>query len=643
MFRDRLAAPMKTLAHLALVGLAALLGGCPVTGGSARPDGGPGDGDDDGDDDGACEPARSCPVVFRYDGAATNVELRGDFAPGAWETGRPLEAKDGGFELALDLAHGQVVQYKLVVDGVWMLDPQNPDTIDDGHGNQNSVVTADCDDCDAAGFDWRDGVMYFVFLDRFRNGDTTNDGPGGGVEAAAAYHGGDLAGVRLALEDGYFDDLGVNVLWLTSPIDNADGAYVGDDGHSYTAYHGYWPRDLEASEARFGDREALAEVVDAAHARGIKVVLDYVMNHVSIESPLYAEHPDWFWPLDAGGRECVCGGGCGWGGSDGRRCWFRSYLPDFDFTNGAARAWSVDNAIRWAKDTGVDGYRLDAVKHIETSWITDLRARLRAELGPDRFYLVGETFDGDRGLIGGYVDPKTMLDGQFDFPLRAHLAREILARQGSMADLDGFLASNDAFYGAGAVMGTFIGNHDLPRPVHIAEDSPVFGEWDSGKWKAWDALPAVPGYPRPFERLAVAWAFLMTTKGIPLIYYGDEIGMAGGGDPDNRRPMQWDGLATEQAWLREQIASLAALRAAHPALRRGTRATLGVSTDAYVYEMRGAGDRVVVALNRGDTAVTAPGLPAGDYVDLATGATVSAPLELPPRSWTALGTGSASQ
>jgi glycosidase len=615
----------RLLAPLLLV----LAGGCPAASSGARPDGGPGGGDDA--DAGVCQPAATCPVTFRYEGAATSVELRGDHTPGGWEVGTAMQPRDGGFEVTLELADRQVVQYKFVVDGSWITDPDNPSTVDDGFGGKNSVVAADCDECAAAAFDWRDGIMYFVFLDRFHNGDTTNDGPGGGVEAPAAYQGGDLAGLLLRIEEGYFERLSVNVLWITSPVDNADGAYPGDDGHMYTGYHGYWPRDLEALDPRVGDRAMMKAVVDAAHDRGIKVVLDYVMNHVSSESPLYAEHPDWFWPLFDGDRECVCGGGCDWGGSDGRRCWFRSYLPDFDFTNPTARAWSVDNAVRWAKDTGIDGYRLDAVKHIETVWITDLRARIRSELATDRFYMVGETFDGDRGLLASYVDPATMLDGQFDFPLRAHVAREILARNGSMHDLDGFLASNDTFYAPGSVMGTFIGNHDLPRPIHIAEDSPMFGEWDSGKGRSWDDLPALPGYRRPFERLAVAWAFLFTTRGLPLIYYGDEIGMAGGGDPDNRRPMQWDGLSADQLWLKGEVEKLAAIRAAHPALRRGTRTTLGVSTDGFVYRMAGGGDEVFVALNRGDGEVAATGLPAGRYVDLLTGEPVTAPATIPPR------------
>jgi glycosidase len=267
--------------------------------------------------------------------------------------------------------------------------------------------------------------------------------------------------------------------------------------------------------------------------------------------------------------------------------------------------------------------------------VVDLRTRLRAEIEPESgstFYLVGETFDGDRGLIGSYVDPATKLDGQFDFPLRAKLARVLLRRDGSMSELADFLASNDGFYASGSVMGTFIGNHDLPRAVHIAEDAPLFGEWDGGAHRSWTNLPALPGTAKAFERLAVAYTFLMTTRGLPLVYYGDEYGMPGGGDPDNRRFMQWTGHDANQQQLRDRIAALARIRKDHPALRRGVRTTLGVSHDAFVYEMNGEGGRIVVALNRGDASVPAPGLSAGSYRDLLTGNVVTAPLTLPPRS-----------
>lgn len=332
----------------------------------------------------------------------------------------------------------------------------------------------------------------------------------------------------------------------------------------------------------------------------------------------------------------MCGGGCDWGGAEGRRCWFRPYLPDFNFTRDDARGWSVGNAVDWIARTGIDGYRLDAVKHIETQWILDLRARLRAEVEPERrqtFYMVGETFDGDRGLIGSYVDPDRMLDGQFDFPLRAQLVRNILRREGDMGELAGFLDANDRAYHPRAVMGTFIGNHDLPRPIHIAEDVPQFGEWDSGKGRGWSDRPALPDYDRPFQRLAVAYAFLMTTRGMPLIYYGDEIGMAGGGDPDNRREMQWDDLSDDQRWLKGEIQSLTHIRAQHSALRRGARTTLHAEGDVYVYRMMDRTEVVWVALNRGDGERTAAGLPPGPFRDLVSGEELTSSVSLPARSY----------
>src|SRR5262245_45443901 len=181
----------------------------------------------------------------------------------------------------------------------------------------------------------------------------------------------------------------------------------------------------------------------------------------------------WFWPNSNGsGGDCVCGHGCSWD-TDRLRCWFDPFLPDFDFRNDDARRWSVDNAVVWARRLGVDGFRLDAVKHVETAWLTDLRARLDGAVAWDQsFCLAGETFEADRNLIKEYVDPTTKLYGQFDFPLGAQMLRVRLRRQGEMSDLVQFLDSNDGFYGPGAVMSTFLGNHDVPRVSLLAEDTP---------------------------------------------------------------------------------------------------------------------------------------------------------------------------
>lgn len=588
---------------------------------------------------------KRCPHEFTLAaGSESMVELRGSFAPGAWTMGVPMTKKGSTWSVTVDVPWKVDVQYKFYVDGkTWLVDPANPKKVADGSGGENSVLTGltcgfwSCD-VPAGTFDWRDAVLYFVFVDRFVDGDPSNNGaPVAGVQPAANYQGGDWKGVLSKIQDGYFTDLGINALWLTVPLDNPDEAGIGVDKNQYSAYHGYWPSDLDKPEARFGTMAELKAVVDAAHAKNIKVILDYAMNHVHKSSPVYAQHKDWFWPLDYNGKNCVCGEGCSWDDAyEARRCWFRDYLPDFDFTKQAARDFSVGNAVQWAKDTGIDGFRLDAVKHIEESWVTDLRARVKAEIEPTtkgHFYMVGETFTGDRDTIKHYVDPVTKLDGQFDFPLRMKLAETMLMRKGTLGDLDAFLGSNDAFYGSG-VMSTFIGNHDIPRSIHLAEDTPLWSDpWTDGKDKSWSGQPGLPGGLSAFQRLANAFSLLMTTKGVPLVYYGDEIGMPGAGDPDNRRMMQWSGYSDGQKLLYAHIKKLTAIRAAHPALRKGTRAPLGATADTIAYTMTYQADTVTVVINRSDGDKSVSGVPSGALTDLLTGAAVSGPtVNVPARS-----------
>jgi glycosidase len=611
------------------------------------PDGGAG-----GQGGGACTPADApCPVAFHLPlTGQKSVELRGDFVAGAWTKGVPMSIDGGEWRTTIGVKNNTSIHYKFFVDGTtWIADPANQASDMDG----NSVTTASCPitggvDCskpDAGAdagpppiigsYDWRQSVMYFAFIDRFNNGDMTNDAPVSGIEGPANYQGGDYAGLLAKINEGYFEKLGVNTLWLTVPMDNANVAGAGSDGHPYSAYHGYWPQNLDKVEEHFGDLALLKKLVDAAHAKGIKVLFDYAMNHVHESSPTYKDHADWFWPLDYNGKYCVCGQGCDWNDSyEQKRCWFTPYLPDWNFTVTEARAFSVSNAVKWITDTGIDGFRLDAVKHIETVWISDLRTRVTNEIEPkskQHFYMVGETFEsGNRDLVRSYVDP-TLLDGQFDFPLRAVVVEKLLRRSGSMFDLDGFLASNDGYYPG--IMSTFLGNHDIARIINTALDDP----WDA--WAAtdkgagnWTNTPQLPTYKAPFERMAVAFTFLLTTKGIPLIYYGDEIGMPGAGDPDNRRFMQWSGYSDNQLFLRGQIEALGKIRKAHPALWRGTRTTASVTQDTYGYVMTDGADVVSIALNRGDTTAAVAGMPAKGH-DLLTDKDVDGPsVTLPPRT-----------
>ena len=267
---------------------------------------------------------------------------------------------------------------------------------------------------DARPFTWAGATLYFPMTDRFANGDPFNDAPAG-VEAAADYRGGDWAGITAALEEGYFDDLGVTALWLSPLPANPGGAYPGSDGHEHTGYHGYWPSAAREPQGRFGSLEALQALTAAAHDRGIRVLADLVFNHVHASHP-YAADSAWV----NGDGSCVCGApGCGWEDFPAV-CWFTDYLPDLNWQQDAAADAMVEDAIYWLDAADLDGFRVDAVKHFETSALSNLRAALadREAAGSTPVYLVGETFvgEGQRDPVLAYVGPG-LLDGQFDFPL----------------------------------------------------------------------------------------------------------------------------------------------------------------------------------------------------------------------------------
>lgn len=611
---------------------------------------------------------KRCAHTITYPaGDESTVELRGDFGgPSTWEIGVPMVREGSRWRADLRIPLATPIQYKFIVDGVWMIDPAQP-TILNGNDTNNTFAGKTCEPalCEEEGelppgvFDWRDSVIYFVFVDRFANGDTSLDAAcrvQGVSGAIADYQGGDWPGVTQKIEDGYFTELGVNTLWITVPFDNPAvvGRGVSGDDHFYSGYHGYWPKLDSPSdptslshESCFGTLGDLKALVSSAHAKGIKVLFDYAMVHVHSSSAVYQQHGDWFWPNSKDGSpDCVCGGQyCQWG-TDAERCWFTDYLPHWNYTNAAARAWSVANAVAWITQTedaagfGVDGFRADAIKHVDVSWLTELRAKIKTDVTakqdpPQRFYMVGETYDfGDRELLKQYIDPATKLDGQFDFPLRRHIVESTLMRTMSMSDLAAFMDSNDYYYGASAVMSTFIGNHDLPRVIHLAANSRLWGDNQGadGKDRAWSNQPGMVGELDAYERMANGFAILFTNRGAPLIYYGDEIGLPGAGDPDNRRFMQWSGLTSNQTYLRDRIKKLADIRGKHPALRRGTRQTLSSDLDTWVYVRSTSGDTVYVAVNRSDTQKIVSGLPAGPLEDLISAQTADGPtVAVPPR------------
>jgi glycosidase len=614
-----------------------------------------------------CDDAsKRCPHTFTWMGAEKSVTLIGDFAPDGWTNGVPMTASGTTWTASVPVPWNGKVTYKFHIVPTTGADQYLPDptvstSVPDGFGGMNSVITTgtcdvwtcastqiQCPGGAVGGYDWRDAVLYFVFVDRFANGNSANDMPNttSNLPMSTNWQGGDWAGLLTKIQGGYFQSLGVNTLWLTVPMDQSQSTGLGvTDGNLYTAYHGYWPRDLTKLESHFGTQADLQAVVTAAHTAGIKVLLDYSMHHVHTDSPVWQQHmndsPAWFHPLQISGGQCLCdsvaGSVCSYDGATGTQCWFAPYLPTFDFSNATTRAFSVDNAVGWVKTLGVDGFRLDAIKQIDTKWISDLRAALTTQIEPtskSHVYLVGETFSGDPNLIKTYVDPCNLLDGQFDFPLRASLGLSVLTRSSTMQSLQQFMDSNTGLYGAG-VMSTFIGNADVPRAIEFADDTPLWSDiWANGKDRNFSNQPGQTTNVSAYERMSVAFAVLFTNRGVPLIYYGDEVGQAGAGDPDNRRMMAWSGYNAGQTELLMRIQKLGAFRAAHPALRRGDRATLSVTADTWAYQMVDGSDKVIIALNRSDSTQSIGGIPSGSYTDAVTGTSFSGPtVSVPARSF----------
>lgn len=622
-------------------------------------------------------------VLFEFSSpGSTTVWLTGDWTSWADSVaGGAIEMTDdgsGNWSVVTEIETGGVHQYKYILDGTeWVHDPTAP-TVDDTYGGYNNTVDVcvfggaegSCGDIEAV--DWRDVVMYFVMVDRFEDSDDSSDPVDGATSGPAdgpsgQYMGGDLAGVTDRIE--YLNDLGVTAIWLSAPYDNRDSAGAaidpGSDTHMYSGYHGYWPspQNVDYSdptdpsptplvESRIGDEADLRDFVDTAHGTtgangdGIRVLFDYVMNHVDIESPLYSDpdHYDWFARRD--GSFALCGPENLWDDDYwGTRCAFTDYLPPFDYTNADARAWSIADALWWATEYGIDGYRLDAIKHVPLEWLTDLRDALNEEfIDPwgERFYLVGETFAyDDAGLIRSFVDPDTMLDGQFDFPFKARVCEAVFTEGGGLNNLSSWMDGNDLYYGPDAIMTTWIGNHDIPRAIHFASRQIGNCREGSSVGNGWNAATYTqPADAAPYERLGVAFAIMMTNRGIPLIYYGDEIGLAGGGDPDNRRMMVFDDedLNDHQIALRENVSFLATIRAENPALTRGSRTTHSVDQDTWVYTMGGCGDTpdVTVAINRADSNNTVS-VPAGSYTDLLDDSTFAGgSVDMSPRSFLVL-------
>lgn len=435
-----------------------------------------------------------------------------------------------------------------------------------------------------------DDAIYLIMPDRFADGDPSNDPPPASPgtydrSKARAYHGGDFRGIRDHLD--YLRDLGVTAIWLTPIVDN--------DNSSPQDYHGYGAVDEYAVEEHFGTLKDLQDLAAAAYAKGIKMIFDFVPNHIGPRHPWVAAppEPDWFHGtkehhLIASGdfqfltdphappkywRNVVEG-------------WFANALPDMNQENPDVAEYFIENALWWAEETGIDGYRLDTFPYVSRQFWSEWHRALR-QVYP-RMTTVGEVMNGDPVITSFFAGDRAQNDGidsgvtaVFDYPFYYAL-REGLIENNSPARIVGVLAE-DHLYPHPDLLVTFAGNHDVSR---LASEKGA-----------------------SLDKIKLAFSIVLTMRGTPELYYGDEIGMTGGNDPDNRRDFPGgfpgdkqsafteSGRTPEQQEIFSHVQKLLSLRKEHPALRHGQLWHISWDESSYAFARTTSEERLLVVFN----------------------------------------------
>jgi len=351
---------------------------------------------------------------------------------------------------------------------------------------------------------------------------------------------------------------------------------------TFSGYHGYWPVSTIKPDYRFATKGQVHAFLNDAHAHDKNVLLDYVANHVHEEHPLYQNHPEWATPkyTDDGRLNTQL-----W---DEKRLttWFDTFLPTLELRNDTVADWMTDSALVWIQEYPFDGFRHDATKHIPMNFTRLLTKKIR-QASSKHVYQIGETYGSDE-LIASYVG-SGKVDAQFNFNLY-DAAFEAFTQKGVSFDrLRKSLVSSLKYYGHHHLMGNISGNQDKPRFASVASGDVRIDE-DSKKAGWTREIPEAD--ERGFRKLACMHAFNMAVPGIPIIYYGDEIGMHGGNDPDNRKMMRFEEYSPQERALWERVAELTHLRRSSMALNYGATDIFQPREDLLVIERTFLGDTV---------------------------------------------------
>ena len=473
-----------------------------------------------------------------------------------------------------------------------------PITVTDQYGNKFST-TVDVEITDRVkenkkDFDWDEAVVYFMMTDRFFDGNKSNNTASGADtygKNPGLYHGGDFAGVTAKLD--YLQDLGVNTIWITPIVENIKGVDVTDEGSKdvpyNAAYHGYWASDFTKLNPTLGTTEEFETMISEAHKRGMRIMVDIVVNHAG-----YGTESTF---ADMLRDKSV---------SEGDIKSWQSGLPDFATENADVRAKLVEWQTSWMKDYGVDYFRVDTVKHVDSTTWAALK-NSTTEVNPS-FKMIGEYFGAGYASNGSSLGTGQM-DADLDFDFNDQATSFV---SGNISSVEKFLSARNSALNNTYMTGQFLSSHD--------EDG----------FKA--ALMKGKGYTEDQATSAalVAATLQLTAKGIPVIYYGEEVGLSGLNNypyQTNRYDMDFS-LATEDNVTYQHYKTMLSIRNAYTdVFARGSRTSiLSSDEDGYDVIARSYGDTTLyVGMNINDTAkeVKVPvSLAAGTEVkDLYSGAT----------------------
>ena len=452
-------------------------------------------------------------------------------------------------------------------------------------------------------------VLYSLMIDRFHNGNKKNDWKMNSPEVLdiVDYQGGDIAGITQKIKDGFFNDLGITTIWISPITQNpwdAWGMNKFPNGNKYdntkaytkfSGYHGYWPIFATEVEKRFTTEEELHEMLAVAHAHGLNVILDYVANHMHINSPTLQEHPDWH-------TDSIL--------PDGRRnfelwdearltTWFDVHIPTLDLERPEVCAPMTDSALVWLEKFDFDGFRHDACKHIPLNYWRELGAKMKQRYPNRHIWMIGETY-GDTKLIGSYVK-SGLLNSQFDFNIY-HTAIDVFGKPNqSLKSINKTILESLAAYGSHHTMGNISGNHDKCRFISLAGGAVSWNESDKAAgWERHIGVTADGDAAR--EEAAYKAAMLLevinlTIPGVPCIYQGDEYAEAGGNDPDNRHMMKFNGLTDRQQQFRDEVQKLVQMRRNSLPLIYGEYIPVTVTDKLLVFDRTYMGQTVRVTID----------------------------------------------